>query len=179
MNRIVTGGLVALTLLLNAGLAQAQATFGGVQTPGLPTVFVTDRSGQEIKGTLQRLTESEIAIVVNGTTRTFTPDEVSTIERKGDSLKNGALIGLAFGAVSGLLTVGISDCPAGNSSCPTERVAMMLLSTGVYTAIGTAIDAAIPGRTRIWPQKPGKAGAPVLSLSAADRRAFIGWRIER
>src|SRR5262245_64170982 len=177
MERTVIGGLLTLSWLLNAGSAQAQASFGGVQSPGLPTVFVTDRSGEETKGILQRLTESEISVLVDGTTKTFTPDEVSTIERKGDSLKNGALIGLSIGAVTGVLTMGLSDCPTSNSSCPAQRWAMVLLNAGIYTAIGTAIDAAIPGRTRIWPQKPRKAGQPLVSLSALERRAFIGWRI--
>jgi hypothetical protein len=41
----------------------------------------------------------------------------------------------------------------GQGHCP--GVAPYLLSTiALYTAIGTAIDAAIPGRTRIWPPKP-------------------------
>jgi hypothetical protein len=176
---MVVAGFIALTALFDPRLAHAQSTFGSVQATGLPTVFVTDRSGQEIKGTLERLTESEIAILVNGTTKTFMPDEVSTIERKGDSLKNGALIGLGFGAITGVLTMGLADCPAGNSSCPGERLAMILLNAGIYTAVGTAIDAAIPGRTRIWPQKHGKAGAPVVSVSPVERRAFIGWRIGR
>ena len=128
--------------------ASAQATFANVRPEGLPTVFVTDRAGQVTKGQLVGLTDAAIVVKTDLLTRTFAPADVGVIERKGDSLKNGTLIGLA----AGLLFAGTmvtSDCPRHN--CAGARLAFGLPMIGLYTAIGTAIDAAIPGRTRIWP----------------------------
>lgn len=176
--RTVIGACLAL--LATASAAQAQDTFANVKPGGLPIVFVTDRAGHETRGQLVRLTKDSVTIAVkeDGADRTFEIGDVSLIERHGDSLKNGAIAGMVVGMVSGGLSMGIADCPGAKDSCAGARVGMFLLSTAVYTAIGTAIDAAISGRTRIWPGN-GKAGAPVASVSPAGRRLFVGWRITR
>jgi hypothetical protein len=170
---------VCLALVACAHPAQAQPTFADMKPGGLPTVFVTDRAGQETRGKLVRITDADVTIAANGAQRTFRVDEVSLIERKGDSLKEGTIAGFVVGLVLSTLTVGLADCPEGHSSCPGTRAAGFFLSTGVYTAIGTAIDALIPGRTRIWPAKGKAAGAPVALVSPTERRLFVGWRISR
>lgn len=162
-----------------AGPARAQATFGNVQPGGLPVVFVTDRAGHEMQGKLVQFTETSLTLAVDGSQRTFGVDDVSLVERRGDSLKNGALTGLGVGLGLGALSIGLSDCPGGDHSCPAARVGWLALNTAIYTAIGTAIDAAVTGRTRIWPAKGTSAGAPVAFVSPAARRVFVGWRIRR
>ena len=130
--------------------AGAQTTFANIRTEALPTLYVTDLTGHQTTGQLVGLTESALTIQTAAATRTFQASEVSHVDRKGDSLKNGTLIGLAVGVVgSGVLA----------GSCMRYHcrgiVPFLVLNTGIYTAIGTAIDAAIPGRTRIWPwRKP-------------------------
>jgi hypothetical protein len=176
MRTVVTA---CLALLACVHPAQAQATFSDLKAGGLPTVFVTDRAGHETRGKLVKITEQDITIAADGAERTFRAEEVSLIERKGDSLKNGTIAGFVVGLGMGALAVGISDCPAGQSSCAGTRAVGFVLSTAVYTAIGTAIDAAISGRTRIWPAKGKTAGAPVALVSPAGRRLFVGWRISR
>jgi hypothetical protein len=128
--------------------AGAQTTFANARTEALPTVFVTEASGAQLEGQLIGLTESAIVIKTGTLTKTFTPADVKIIERKGDSLKNGALTGLAIGAI-GAGFYARSCMHYGH--CTAAVVPVMLIGTGLYTAIGTAIDAAIPGRTRIWP----------------------------
>lgn len=152
MRRVATVWLL-LVLCGPAATARAQSTFSSVHVNGLPTVYVTDRTGQETRGKLVSFTESAIALEVNGATRTFTADEVSLIERRGDSLKNGTIIGLVFGGVAGVLAGGLADCSEGRGGCAGARVAGTLLAVGFYAAVGAGIDAAIPGRTRIWPAK--------------------------
>ena len=174
--RTVIGAMLAL--LVAASPARAQETFANVKPGGLPTVFVTDRAGHETRGMLVRLTDSSVTISADGADRTFDIGDVSLIERRGDSLKNGVIAGMVVGMVLGSLSMGIADCPGVTDSCAGARVGYFLMSTGLYTAIGTAIDAAITGRTRIWPGK-GKTGAPVVSVSPAGRRLFVGWRISR
>ena len=168
-----------LALLTTAAAAQAQDSFANVKPGGLPTLYVTDRAGRETRGKLVRLTDASVTIAVDGADRTFEIANVSLIERRGDSLKNGAIAGLVVGMGIGVLSMGIADCPSGDSHCTSARVAGFALSTAIYTAIGTAIDAAVTGRTRIWPIAGKVAGAPVASVSPAERRLFVGWRISR
>ena len=128
--------------------AGAQSTFANVRAEALPTVYVTDRTGQATKGQLIGLTDSAIVVQTDTLTKTFAPADVSLIERKGDSLKNGTLIGLAVGVFVATATM-FGNCPSHN--CAGARLAFALPGIAIYTAIGTAVDAAIPGRTRIWP----------------------------
>jgi len=56
---------------------------------------------------------------------------------------------------------------------------MTLASAGIYAAIGTGIDALIPGRTPFWNagSSQGTGGGLTVSISAQRRSAFVGWRI--
>jgi hypothetical protein len=174
--RTVIGACLAL--LASAYPARAQLTFRSVQPGALPTLFVTDRAGHETRGKLVRITDTEVTIAADGGDRTFAVSDVLVIDRKGDSLRNGAIVGMVVGMAFGVLSAGIpSDCPAGE--CPGMRAYGFVFSTAVYTAIGTAIDAAVQGRTRVWTAREKASGAPVVAVSPADRRVFIGWRISR
>ena len=60
---------------------------------------VTDGAGQPVRGKLAHLSASSLVLNVSGTNREFQSAEVNTIEKRGsDSLRNGALIGMAVGA---------------------------------------------------------------------------------
>jgi len=172
--------LVAASLAL---LAQSHPlpTFANLQPGGLPVVYVTDRAGHETTGKLLRITDADLTIAINGAERTFSANDVALVERRGDSLKNGAIAGLVVGLGMGVLSGGLADCPGDHpgGSCPAFRIVGVALSGAFYTAIGTGIDAAIQGRTRIWPAKATKAGAPIATISPAGRRLFIGWRVNR
>lgn len=144
---------LALVLgMIVVGPALRAQDFSTVQLKGMPTVYVEDRSGREVEGKLVTLTESALTINIDGVTRTFAPAEVTKVDRRGDSLKNGALIGAAVGLFTGLL----GDCPnAGNnnrsSGCPGARIGYVLGGAAIWAGIGAGIDALIPGRTRLWP----------------------------
>ena len=132
------------------GTAQAQ-DFSSIQVKNLPIVFVEEKSGVETRGRLLSITPAAIAIDVDGSQRTFAAANVAKIDRRGDSLKNGALIGAAIGLVTGFL----GDCPrTGNGAgtgCPAARVGYVLGGSAIWASIGAGIDALIPGRTRLWP----------------------------
>jgi hypothetical protein len=157
--------------------ASAQSTFANMRREALPTVFVTDRAGHETRGQLLSMTDAELTVKTDLITRTFTPDEVSVVERKGDSLKNGTLIGLGVGTwAAGMFVAG---CVGSHSHCSPWVIPWALGVTGLYTALGAGIDAAIPGRTRIWPGRKvstQRTGGPIVSL--LPRRAFVGWRLK-
>jgi hypothetical protein len=151
MRNVISAG-VALVILGWGAQASAQS-FSNLSLEGLPTLYVTDRAGHETTGKLVTLTESSFVVrLKDNTTRTFQPDETALVQKRGDSLKNGAIIGAVIGGFAGI-GAGISDCPSVNdrSHCAGFHIAMAAVGVGIWTAIGTAIDAAIPGRTRIWP----------------------------
>ncbi|MBW8885444.1 MAG: hypothetical protein JF612_11885 [Planctomycetia bacterium] len=164
---------VILGALSCATSAQAQGTFANLSAQGLPIVYVTDRTGHETEGKLLRLTDTTIVVEEPTGARTFSIDQVSLVERKGDSLKNGGIIGAIFGAVTGV-ALG-ADC----TDCGGTRVAAAVINTGLWAAIGAGIDALIPGRTRIWPSKSSKAQSRVVaSFSPRTHSAFVGWRLK-
>jgi hypothetical protein len=140
-----------------------------------PSVYVTDTQGIETKGRLVNWTGSQIVLQTDIGQRIFKPGEAVRLDLRGDSLKNGALIGLTTGLVMGALASVGCDCGGGT-------VAIMLFSGGLYTLAGVGIDAMVPGRTPMW-----NASQPANQRSARNRlrvrvsperrSAFVGWRV--
>ena len=80
-----------------------------------------------------------------------------------------------FGSIVGVAEMCSEDHDNGRS-CAGAAVALTLIGTGTYAAIGAGIDALIPGRTPIWPGKSGKSAGIAVSFSPQDHGAFVGWR---
>jgi hypothetical protein len=168
--------VVAMWLAL-AGLCLARSA--AAQTPdqpygkvkGFPGVFVTDAQGSETKGKLVSWTGSEIVLQTDIGPRIFKPGEAVRLDLRGDSVKNGALIGLAVGVAMGALASAGCDC--GNA-------AIVSISAGMYTLMGVGVDALIPGRTPLWNAGARKIAGNGLTfrLSPERRSAFVGWRIK-
>jgi len=122
---------------------------------GMFPVYVVEKSGDQATGKLVSLTTTELVLETPAAqTRTFKLDEVAQVYRKGDSLKNGAIIGAIVGAAAGALVAG--ECsgdsdPSSSDTCGAgTRVTLVVTSIAAWAAIGTAIDALISGRTLIW-----------------------------
>lgn len=169
---MLTSALLIAQLAASAAPAQTAAA-AAAQTPlvkpeGLPTVFLTDLRGVEHRGTLMRVEPAEVVLLGLAGERVFKRSEIAQIEKRGDSLKNGALIGAAVGVLGGLLAAGISDCPGvQQDGCAGARFGLALVTTGLYTAIGTGIDAAITGRTLIY-------RAPTLTVAVRPSGGSAG-----
>jgi hypothetical protein len=167
-----------LTWLLAAVLvpasANAQTTaerWPGLHPEALPTVYVLDDAGVETTGRLLRLTADSLVLLVDDTERTLDAARVRRIQKRGDSLRNGALIGTLVGIVMGAFAAGLSDCPRdANEGCAGFRAAALLISTGMYAAIGTGIDALIVGRTTVYHATATAAPPP----SRWQTAAFVG-----
>jgi len=67
-------------------------------------VRVTDRAGEEVRGSITDLSSSSLALRVDGTRRTFLQNDVAAVyQRRNDSLANGAKWGFVAGAALGVL----------------------------------------------------------------------------
>jgi hypothetical protein len=173
------GSMLIIVLGLSPGVLSGQDTaqkWPGLVTSELSTVYVLDDSGTETSGKLVRLNPDSIVILANGTERRFDTARVRRVQRRGDSIRNGAIIGAVVGAVFGALSAGLSDCPGGDpgGSCGGARVALFALSTGTYTAIGAGIDALVVGRTTLY---AAPAAPPVHSSSRAREGAAFTVRV--
>jgi hypothetical protein len=158
-----------------AGPAPAQEF--PVLLPKLAEVYVTDHEGRVTRGRLIELDRDRLALTTSEGSRSFTIDEVRTIERRGDSLKNGAIIGALVGILPAVLSLQGSsgDLSAG------EAALWVLGGVAVYSAIGVAVDALIVGRTTVYPVANGGTGEAAVPGSTArmarpGARVMITWR---
>ena len=147
--------ILAATLVPCAASAQGTAqSWPGQAKAGTSTVYVLDDTGVEASGKLLRLDPDSLVLLVGDTERRFEAARVRLIEKRGDSKRNGAIIGGVIGAAIGALGMGMADCPGdGGGRCPGFRTAGVLISTGFYAAIGAGIDALVVGRTT-WYEAP-------------------------
>lgn len=124
------------------------------------SLTVTDTGGSRAQGRLVQLDASTIVLELSDKQRRqFDGPMVQTVERRGgDSLKNGALIGLISGGALGVWG-GIQDAHyyedafgAGYTgpSAAREALGFGLLMGGLGAAVGTGIDALIRGRHVIY-----------------------------
>jgi hypothetical protein len=137
--------ITALRILLYCGLtvpAAAQSTFAGVKVKHHATLYVTEKNSRETKGKLVSLTDEAMTLQLKDAIRSFTPDELVLVERRGDSLKNGAIVGAMLGSLCAFLT------------CAMELTGGRLAGAAFEAAaLPVGIDAINRGRTRIWPIK--------------------------
>jgi hypothetical protein len=179
MSNFVAGFCVVLAgLCLPRPVAAQNLDQSNGQLRRHPLVYVTDTQGHETKGKLMSWSGSEIALETEAGPRTFKPGEAMRLDLRGDSVKNGAVIGLISGAAMGALASAGCDCDA--------RPVIFVMSAGIYTLVGAGIDALIPGRTQLWSAGTGGNAANrrsarnglVLRLLPERRSAFVGWRVK-
>ena len=143
----------------------------GKLRPG-DTVWVTDAQGRELKGRIGSLEPG--AMTLRGGGRTFNLSDVRQVTvRRGDSVGNGATIGLAVGALAGL-GAGIAACAAYPKDDPLRGDAC-LMAIGLFwmpgmavgALVGVGIDAMIPGKTLVVYRAPvpGAHAAPRVSIA--------------
>ena len=164
--------VLVLTALLIPGVLHAQEpAWKGIESSALSTVFVLDDAGVETRGKLLRLDTDAIVVLVDGSERRFDTQRVARVSKRGDSLKNGALTGLVIGLVQAVVVVAIQDC---RGSCDMRAMGALLAANAVsYVAMGTAIDAAISGRTVLY-QAPAPKPA-VQSRGGAALSVRFTW----
>jgi hypothetical protein len=142
----------------------------GELKPG-DTIWVTDANGRELKGKMGALEPGAITVRGRGG-RTLNRSDVRQVTvRRGDSVANGATIGLAVGALAGL-GAGIAGCAAYPKDDPLRGEAC-LMAIGLFwmpgmaagALVGVGIDALIPGKQVVLYRASGSNGASHARLS--------------
>jgi len=160
--------LAAVAVLSTAALAAAQEpvrSFDQLDTRLKPgdTIWVTDAQGREVKGKIRSLSPDTLVMDADGP-RTFPGADVRlVVERRRDSLANGALIGFGVGGVGMGLACLASIDDEDRGWC----AAVMLVYGGIGTCIGVGIDALIPGKKLVAYRAPvpGAHAVPRVSIA--------------
>lgn len=174
----MTGGPRTLVLLVTVVLAttaaasaqQPAASFdelaGRLQIGQL--IWVTDPTGREARGRLERLSSDELVLRADGS-ETFAAVDVRRVRaRDRDSLKNGTLIGLGIGAGMGTAwCIGAVADDSGDLDAGVECAEGFTVFPGLGALIGLAIDAVIPGKMRVIYQASPSQEAPRARLMVA------------
>jgi hypothetical protein len=145
MSRVV---LLTVALLAVAGPtlgAEPVRDLGQITLAAESLVYVRTTNGAEITGRLIRASRQALTIrVLDGRELTLMSGEIQFVWRRGDRLRNGAIIGGIIGAAGAI--GGQSTC----SDCSSEVAAGLLLGVPVWAGIGALIDRAHVGRTLIY-----------------------------
>ena len=148
--------LAALVVVVTALPARAQQPFADVQhvlRPG-DTVYLTDMTNNQIRGRLAWMDASMLRLTVNGTEREWPATAVWRLERRGDSVKDGARRGVLTGAVVGGVLGAIAGATwanSGSGSTPLGgALGLGMVGAGLGLGIGITIDAVVQGRTPVY-----------------------------
>ena len=106
------------------------------------TVFVTNQAGRTVKGRVRQVSDTILLLRSGQDDLTLDASDVQRIARRGHTLRNGALFGLAGGFATGVLVaegLGCSNffCPAKNSMAIGGVFGLMGLGAGA--AVGAAL----------------------------------------
>jgi hypothetical protein len=175
-------------LLDNGVLNQDAKDFSGLQ--GIrPSIIVIDEAGKETRGRLLRFDpESLTMMTAAGLESTFARRDVTRVYERGDSLKNGMMIGLATGAAIGI-AAGVSGTDCGGffervRSCTGgEKARLGAIGGAVFGAlglgVGAGIDALMTGRRLVYetprPSGPTISIAPLTANSMMRLSLTVAW----
>ena len=140
--------LAVVVVLMSVAPVSAQQGGSGLDQKALSTVTVFDERGVRTKGRLLHIDSQSVVVLVDGQERRFALEHVEKVEKRGDSLKNGVIIGALAGGGMGAAVGGMQPCsspdePYAACGAGTYLAAAATLSA-VFAGIGAGIDAMIP-----------------------------------
>jgi hypothetical protein len=168
--------LMVLTLAVGSSLAGAQtvaASFDELRKVVVPgtTVTVVDTSGGEVTGSIAEVSTTALVLMVGAERRAFQESDVRTVlQRRQDSVLNGALWGAAAGGILGAL--GASSC-ANDFGCSGSTGEFLALGCGVGAGVGIAIDALIRGQHPIYEGGRSSLTMRVVPMLGEKRGALV------
>ncbi len=174
--RFATMALMSVPLLMPSTSATAQpvTTFEdlGLRVDLGDRAHISLPGGGRFSGRVVDLTRDAIEIESSAGRRRFVAAEVGRVEVSGDSLRNGAVIGLASGALfGGLFASGFSDHPSAG-----DVMVGAAIFGGIGAGIGLGIDALIRGNRLVYRAAPPRASlVPVITPRAVGLTAAFRW----
>jgi hypothetical protein len=176
---------LALLLTSNHAAAQTQADDIRARVKERQKVSITDDQGREVTGRITTIAADALTITPDRAPRVVVPyGQIVRIDRPHDTLDNGALIGLAFGAA--LAFVAMADeahrsCtpdmgPWGDDDCsdPTGAgyIGGALFAGGLGLAVGVGVDALIRRDRGIY-RRGEKAQVGLSAVLARGKRGAV------
>jgi hypothetical protein len=114
-------------------------------------VRVTAESGQRSVGHFRSIDADTLRLLVADQEVVVSRDAILRLERRGDSLTNGFVIGAAVGLIPAAFAIGEVE-GGGNVA------AAIVIGSGFYGLIGMGIDALHKGWTTVYERKAAKSG---------------------
>ena len=130
-------------------------------------VYVRSLGGEEARGQLLRLGPDTLTLLEQGSSRDIPLASVTRIETRGDSVKNGAIIGAAVLAGWCALV-----CPQGLDGYSGAFGYILAVNTALGAAIGAGIDGMHVGRTTIFQRSDVVAGHGSTGVKALFSKRF-------
>lgn len=137
------------------------------------TVTVTDADDRQVKGSLLELSPASLALMVDGTPRTFLEADVAAIrQRRPDSLANGAKWGFAVGASLGVLA-GLTLTSEYEGGAIAFMSALAAIYGGLGAGAGAGIDALHSGHQVIYARRRAASSISLRPVLVPGRRAVV------
>lgn len=174
-------GCACAMLVAACGAKAPVSTFPALQTRIRPghTVYVIDTGGRESRGTLVTVSATELVIGGDDQVRRFASGDVRQVQRYGDSLWNGTLIGIAAVTPGTLLAdPQYGPCQSDpDGSCAKTGVGSRAIAIGLGGLMGMAIDALIRHREPVYVAPGAVVGsvrvAPLLRARGAGLAVIV------
>jgi hypothetical protein len=169
-------GVIVFLLLCAAGprveaqeVASSFDQLAVLVKPG-DTITVVDLTETETKGRIGKLSRDALILVTSAGPRQLGETDVATIsQRRGDSLRNGAIIGAVAGtAYFVTMATLLRDADGGEVIIPTA-IAGGVLFAGLGAAAGVGIDALIARRQVIYQKSASRSRVSVSPMFGQRR----------
>ena len=109
-----------------------------------------------VAGSLTRISESGVAIDVEGTTIDRPANGIAQISRRGDSLINGLGIGIGAGLAAGLAVAAVFSGSETGEGLEDTLVSSLPLCVGAGAGVGLLFDWIFEGRTLVYRAVPAR-----------------------
>ena len=142
------------------------------------TVFATYQTGRTVKGKVQQVSDTILLLRSGQDDLTLAASDVQRITRRGHTLRNGALIGLAAGFTTGAIAAESLGCS--NFFCPARNSMAIggvsgLIGLGVGAAVGAALRREHVVFERVTTGRALAAITPLLSPGGAGLLVQVTW----
>jgi len=149
------------------------------------TVKVTDDQGQQLQGRISAMTVDGLTVTAGGKLTDVPYRQIVRIDHPNDTLKNGALIGLAVGAALAVAAAATAEQPEGcetggaffcGETTTGEVIVGVALLAGLGTAVGVGIDALIHRNPEIYRRGGARVLlSPVLGPGVGAALVAVRW----